>query len=68
MKAPCTIFGKTKMLEVVVYFNNRILSDATEWDHELIIDRAEDWYALMSPSFKNQKVRVISLDEWRKIP
>jgi hypothetical protein len=65
MKAPYTIFGKTKMVEVVVYENNKKI-DSDTWDEEYWIERGEDWYGLMSSHFKNKKVRIITREEWLK--
>ena len=65
MKAPYTIFGKTKMVEVVVYENDKKIESDT-WDEEYWIERGEDWYGLMSSNFKNKKVRIITREEWLK--
>jgi len=65
MKAPYIKFGKTKMVEVVVWLNNKEI-ESSEWDEEYWIERGEDWYGLMSPNFKNKKIRVITRDEWLK--
>lgn len=65
MKAPYTKFGKIKMVEVVVWLNNKEI-DSSEWDEEYWIERGEDWYGLMSSQFKNKKIRVITRDEWLK--
>lgn len=66
MKAPCTYFGKTVMLPVVVYLNSRRLEHAAEWDEELWVERPEDYYALMSDSLKYKRVRVIERSEFIK--
>jgi len=65
MVAPYTIFGKTKMVEVVVYENDKKI-DSDVWDEEYWIERGEDWYGLMSPGLKNKKVRIITREEWLK--
>lgn len=66
MKAPCTKFGQTRILPVVVYLNSKQLKEVFEWDEELWVERPEDWYALMSESLKCKRVRVIDRDEWLK--
>ena len=65
MKAPCTSFGQTKMVDVNVYLNGKKLQEVFfEWDEDLLVERPEDWYALMSDSLKYKRVRVIDRDEW----
>ena len=66
MKAPFTIFGKTRMVETVVYLNNIRLNSCLEWDEDLWVERHEDWYALMSDNLKYKRVRVIERDKWLK--
>ena len=65
-KAPFTKFGKTRMVPVVVYLNNKQLKEVFEWDEDLWVERPEDWYALMSESLKYKRVRVIDRNEWLK--
>lgn len=64
MKAPYTIFGETRMVEVEVYTNDSGKIDSTEWDDELWIERGEDWYAMMSPQLKHKRVRIIRRENW----
>lgn len=66
MKAPCTKFGQTRILPVVVYLNSKQLKEVFEWDEELWIERPEDWYALMCDALKYKRVRVIDRNEWLK--
>ena len=66
MKAPCTRFGQTKMVDVNVYLNSKQLKEVFEWDEELWVERPEDWYALMSEGLKYKRVRVIESNEWLK--
>jgi len=63
MKAPYTIFGKTRDVPVVVYLNGK-KTDLTEWDEELWIERGEDWYGLEHS--KGKRVRIIERNEWLK--
>ncbi len=65
MKAPYTIFGKTRMVEVKVWQNNKEIQSDT-WDEDLWVERGEDWYALMSSGLVNKKVRVIEREIWLK--
>lgn len=65
MNAPYTIFGKTKMIPVKVYLNNKEIESDT-WDEEWWIEREEDWYGLMSSNTKDKKVRIIERDIWIK--
>jgi hypothetical protein len=63
MKAPYTIFGQTKQIEVVVYKNNQKI-ESTDWDEDYWIEIPEDWYGLMASNFKDKKVRIITREEW----
>lgn len=65
MRAPYTIFGKTKLVEVVVYQNNKKI-ESRDWDEEYWIERGEDWYGLMSTQLRDKKVRVITRESWLK--
>ena len=65
MRAPYTIFGKTKLVEVVVYQNNKKI-ESSDWDEEYWIERGEDWYGLMSTQLRDKKVRVITRESWLK--
>lgn len=65
-KAQYTNFGKTVVLPIEVWLNNKKLSIATEWDTTLYIDRPEDWYALMSDSLKYKRVRVVKSEDFKK--
>jgi len=59
--APYTTFGKTRMIPVLVYQNNKeIQSDV--WDDTIWVETGECWYQLMSMG--NKKVRVIQRTEW----
>jgi hypothetical protein len=63
MKAPYTIFGKTKNVPVVVWQGNKP-TELTEWDEELWVERGEDWYALMSRELVHKRVRIIERSAW----
>lgn len=65
MEAIHNEFGEDRMVKVVVWLNNKEI-ESSEWDEEYWIERGEDWYGLMSPQFKDKKVRVITRDEWLK--
>lgn len=64
MKAPCTRFGQTRVVDVNVYLNSKQLKEVFEWDEELWVERPEDWYALMSEGLKYKRVRVIERNKW----
>lgn len=65
MNAPYTIFGKTKMVPVVTYTNGKKDEPSKiEWDHDLWIERGEDWYALLGPPYNKSTVRVIEREVW----
>ncbi len=63
MNAPHTEFGKTKLVPVKVYLNNKEIESDT-WDEVMWIERGEDWYSLGSSSSKNKKIRIIERDVW----
>lgn len=63
IKAPYTIFGRTKQIPVVTYTNGS-LDDTpkAEWHKEMWIEREEDWYGLP----RTGTVRVIERRIWMK--
>ena len=63
MKAPYSIFGKTKLVNVVVYLNGEQI-ESSDWDEEYWVERGEDWYGLSSTNLKNKKVRVVTRESW----
>ena len=62
MKKPYTMFGRTKNIPVVVWYNGKIDNTFVEWDEELWIERPEDWYALIP--LKDKRVRIIERRVW----
>lgn len=66
MKAPCTKFNQTRMVDLNVYLNSEKLQEVNDWDEELWVCRPEEWYALMSESLKYKRVRVITDEDWQK--
>lgn len=65
MKAPYTIFGKTKNIEVVTWTNNKQDRPAKhKWDDTLWIERGEDMYALMAYARKGKTVRIVRREDW----
>lgn len=48
---------------MIVWLNNKEI-DSSEWGEEYWVERGEDWYGLMSPNFKNKKIRVITRKSW----
>jgi len=61
MKAPYndTIFTKkVHVVPVEVWLNSKRIQSDT-WDEEYVVCREEEMYALMSPGWKNKKIRVI---------
>lgn len=63
MKAPYTLFGQTRNVEVKVYVNAQ-LTGFTTWEKTLWVERGEDWYSFESDELKNKKVRVVQRSEW----
>jgi hypothetical protein len=61
---PYTIFNKTKNVPVRVWYKGKIDDTLLEWDTDLWIERGEDWYALMSSSLRDKRVRIIERDIW----
>jgi hypothetical protein len=64
VKAPYTKFGETRLIEVKVWNKGKYEPDLHEWDEEIWVERAEDWYALSSQELKNKKVRVVERRDW----
>ena len=61
IKAPYTIFGKTKNIKVVTYTDGKIDKPPKKtWDKEMWIEREEEWYGLPNKGI----VRVIERREW----
>ena len=63
MRAPYTIFGEMRLVPVKVYREGR-LTNETDWDADLWVERGEDWYALGSGEYLEKRVRVIERDVW----
>lgn len=63
-KAPFTKFGQTRQLPVRVWVNGQFEPGETEWETELWIERGEDWYAFLNPSYRDRAVRVVTRDDW----
>jgi hypothetical protein len=65
MKAPYTIFGKTKLIPVSTFTRGKEDSPAKQtWDKELWVERGEDWYALLSVDLYEKTVRVVKREIW----
>lgn len=61
IKAPYTIFGKTKIIPVVTYTDNKLDDPPkTIWDKEMWFERGEDWYGLP----RKGTIRVIERRVW----
>lgn len=58
-----TAFGKTATIPLVVHYRGQQI-DSDEWDETLWVERAEDWYALISQKLKNKRVRIIERQKW----
>lgn len=65
---PYTIFNETKSIPVKVWYKDKIDPNLTEWDETLWVERGEDWYALMSSSLRDKRVRIVERDIWIKTP
>ena len=57
-------FGKVKNIPVVLFKNNQIVQKNVQWDETLWIERDEDYYALMSDTYKNKIVRIVTRESW----
>ena len=66
IKAPYTIFGKTKNVPLKVFKNGDLVEGCTEWDEDYWIETGECWYGLSSRQFKDKFIRVIERDVWIK--
>ncbi len=65
MKAPYTIFGKTKNIPVVTYTNGKLDTQPKDtWSKEKWIEREEDWYGVPNKG----TVRVIERKAWLRVP
>jgi hypothetical protein len=65
MKAPYTIFGKTKDIPVVTYTNGKLdTPPKSTWDREKWIEREEEWYGLPNKG----TVRVVERQAWLRVP
>lgn len=64
-KVSYTIENETREIVAVVYENGkRIKSD--EWDLDLLIETGSDMLSLTSPAFKDKKVLIVKLQEWKR--
>jgi hypothetical protein len=55
-----TWFGETRSVRAQLH--NMTAEDTP--DEVILVERPEDWYALMSPQFKDKKVAVVTREEW----
>jgi len=63
MKAPYTIFGKTKNIPIVTYTDGKLDTPPKgNWSKEMWIERGEDWYGIPNKG----TVRIIEREEWMK--
>ena len=61
MKAPYTIFGKTRDIDVVTYTDGkRDDPPKSKWDREMWIERGEDWYGVPNKG----TVRIVERKAW----
>jgi hypothetical protein len=60
MKILYRAFGKERLVEIELHnMTEREPHDLTLW-----VEREEDYYALMSPEYKNKKVAIITRQNW----
>lgn len=65
IKAPYTIFGKTKDIPVVTYTDGKLdTPPKSSWDREVWIERDEDWYGTPNKG----TFRVIERQAWLHVP
>lgn len=67
MKAYYEMFGKKKLLPVIVYLGGHQVDPEDGWEETLWIERNEDWYALMSQTLKAKRVRIMTKQEWNSV-
>lgn len=60
MKIQHTAFGKTRWVEAT--FHN--MEPGHDYDKVLWVERAEDYYALMSPQLKDKRVAIVERNDW----
>jgi hypothetical protein len=61
MKAPYTIFGKTRNIPVVTYTDGKLDNPPkSTWDKEMWIERGEDWYGVPNKG----TIRIIERKAW----
>lgn len=61
MIIPYTAFGKTRDVEVTEFHN---MAEGEQHDTTLWVERAEDYYALLSPQLKDKKVAIVTRRAW----
>jgi predicted dinucleotide-utilizing enzyme len=65
IRHPYTIGDMIRLVDVVVYENGkRIVSN--HWDEELLVESAADMMILGSSAYKDKKIFVIKLSEWKR--
>lgn len=63
MKAPFTMFGKTKQIPVVTYTDGKLDTPPnTTWHKEMWIEREEDMYGIP----RKGTVRIVERRAWMK--
>lgn len=63
MKAPYTIFGKTKQIPVVTYTDGKLdTPPKAVWQKEMWIEREEDMYGIP----RKGTVRIVERKAWMK--
>ena len=61
IKAPYTIFGKTRYIPVATYTDGKIdTPPKPTWDREMWMEREEDWYGLPQKG----TIRVVEREVW----
>jgi len=62
---PYTIDNESRLIEVVVYENQkRIISET--WDGELVIESAADMMTITAPCYKDKKILIIKMSDWKR--
>jgi hypothetical protein len=65
LRHPHTIENETRLIDVVVYKDGKRV-ESNIWEEELTIDSAADMMALTLPYYKDKKILIIKMSEWKR--
>lgn len=62
-RVPVTMFGKTRMVPVTIYFNERqVDDDSDQYDEVFWVERGEDWYGLHHR--RDKRILIVRREDW----